>query len=176
MQFCMHCVLFVDQTAVVALVFKPLFLCLWIVWRTVRRRIKAVWSRAGSGEATMQGMEGNLLGRGNCKTNPPQTPQKTKCWGVTVPKWGVTHLKAFFPCSVSLLWGFYTNAYQGRVWMCFFTCFCILLRQLCGSVLIHDPGLKCMLCTLSLEGKWLHVCVRVHSWTNPYCVCCGCSI
>lgn len=78
MQFCVHCVLFVDQTEVVALVFKPLFLCLWIVWRTVRRGIKAVWSRAGSGEATMQGMEGNLLGRGNCKTNPPQTPQKNQ--------------------------------------------------------------------------------------------------
>lgn len=75
MQFCVHCVLFVDQTEVVALVFKPLFLCLWIVWR---RRIKAVWSRAGCGEATMQGMEGNLLGRGNCKTNPPQTPQKNQ--------------------------------------------------------------------------------------------------
>lgn len=37
-----------------------------------------MWSRAGSGEATMQGMEGNLLGRGNCRTNPPQTPQKNQ--------------------------------------------------------------------------------------------------
>lgn len=106
----------------------------------------------------MQGMEGNLLGRGNCKTNPTQTPKKAKCWGVTVPKWDVTHLKAFFRSSVSLLWGFYTNAYQGLVWICFFTCFCIPLRQLCGSVLIHDPGLKCMFCTLLLEGRWLHVC------------------
>ena len=52
-----------------------------------------------------------------------------------------------------------TYAYQGRVWMYSATCFCAPFCQLCGSVLIHDPGRECMSSSPLFEDKRSHVCV-----------------
>lgn len=48
--------------------------------------------------------------------------------------------------------------------MCAAACFCAPFCQLCGSVLIHDPGQKkkCMSSAPLFEDKRLHVCASSH--------------
>lgn len=109
----------------------------------------------------MQGMECNLQGVGDCKTNPPHlNPQKNNQMLRRKSEPSLTRKHSSPAVLLLLLWGIYTYAYQGKA-PCFFTSFCVPFRQLCRSVLIHDPGLKCMFCSLLFGDKWLRVCVCV---------------
>lgn len=161
---CKHmCGLKVSQTysTKVAVVFKALLLCqLCEGNRHKEAKSIEVENRRRGSYSTGDG--GGSCWLCNCKANPPQVNPRNvfKCRGLTVPHWAKcsftsAHLLLFV---ASLSWDICTYAFQGHVWICSAACFYALFCQLCGSVLIHDPGQKCMPYAPLFEYKWLHVC------------------
>lgn len=117
---------------------RPILLQQWDHLCSLRSSTTGRW-RKQRVKGSLCGWSSRRLDNREEKMNPHRN--HLECGGLQEPHWATLHLLLLKVASLSCT--ICTYAYQGRPWMCF-TCFCAPFTQLCGSVLIHDPGQKCM--------------------------------